>query len=406
MASKNRSDGEGSLYPRHVSGCPKPVDSKGNPACKCPWQASLVVGWSDGKPIRKKVSATSRAGVATKLRELREKIDAGDLPRGRVPNTSEWMTYWLEQIAAKKVRPSTLRGYRTYVDCYINPILGGRRLDKLTPEHIAAAWAQLQTFGRPDEKGRPVDGAKPLTSTSAHQAHRILARALKVAHQRGRVTQNVATLIDPPQPADVEMEPLTKDDARKVLDAARGRRNAARWSVALALGLRQGEALGLRWEYVDLEAGTIAVRQALGRVDGQLVLGPVKSRAGRRTLKMPASLLAEMKAHRKAQAAEKLATGSFYDDRGFVFAKEDGSPTSPTTDWNQWKALLAAAGLPDRRLHDARHTAATLMLAQDVSPRTVMEILGHSRITVTSKYQHVLDEMHDDAAEKIETLWG
>lgn len=391
MASKKRSDGEGSIYYDET---------------RDRWVGSYVVGWSEGKPIRKKVSATSRAGAATKLRELREKVEAGDLPRGRVPTVAEWMTYWLEQIAAKKVRSSTLRGYRTYVDRYINPILGGRRIDKLQPEHIADAWAQLQTFGCPDAKGRPVDGAKPLSSTSAHQAHRILARALKVAHQRGVVTRNVATLIDPPQPADVEMEPLTKDDARKVLDAARGRRNAARWSVALALGLRQGEALGLQWEYVDLEAGTIRARWGLTRVDGELVLRDVKSRAGRRTIKLPATLLAEMKAHRAAQNAERLAAGSHYDDQGFVFAKEDGRPTSPTTDWNQWKALLAAAGVSDRRLHDARHTAATLMLAQGVPPRVAMEILGHSRITVTSKYQHVLDEMHDDAAAKMEGLWG
>lgn len=398
MASTKRSDGEGSIY----------FD-----ASRKRYVGSYVVGWRDGKPIRKKVSGTSRAAAAAKLRELREKVAAGELPSGRLPTVAEWMTYWLDQIAAHKVRPSTMRGYRTYVDCYINPLLGDRRIDRLTPEHIADAWHQLQTVGRPG-----VPNPRPLSPTSALQAHRVLARALKVAHQRGIVTRNVATLLDAPTPADVEMEPLTKADARKVLNAAKGRRNAARWSVALSLGLRQGEALGLKWDHVDLEAGTVAVRRALSRVKGKgLVLGPVKSRAGRRTIKVPGPLLAELKTHRVRQNTEKLAAGSFWltevgniegdtTANDLVFTHEDGRAIDPKLDWMAWKQLLDAAGVPDRRLHDARHTAATLLLAQGVPPRVVMEILGHSRITVTSKYQHVLDEMHTDAAAKMATLWA
>lgn len=387
MASPKRSDGEGSIYFDRTRGT---------------WVGVLVTGWHDGKPIRKKVRASSRAKAASRLRDLREQVEAGQLPTGRIPTVSEWMTYWLDEIAAKKVRPSTLRGYRTYVDCYIKPLMGDRRLDRLSPENIADAWHHLQTVGRPG-----VEDPKPLTSTSAHQAHRILARALRVAHQRGLVKQNVATLIDPPQPRDVEMEPLTKKQALAVLEAAKGRRNGARWRVALSLGLRQGEALGLRWDNVDLDAGTIAVRQALGRVKGQgLVLGPVKSRAGRRTIALPAQVLAELKAHRTAQNAERLAAGSWWQDGGFVFAREDGRPLDPKADWTEWKALLTEAGVPAARLHDARHTAATMLLLMGVEQRVVMEILGHSRITVTSKYQHVVDEMHRDAAEKMDAFWA
>ncbi len=386
MASKRRSDGEGSIYYDQA---------------RDRYVGVYVTGWRDGKPIRKKVSAKSRAAAATKLRELREKVDAGRIPTGRIPTVGEWMTYWLEEIAAKKVRPSTLRGYRTYVTCYIVPILGDHRLDKLTPEHISAAWTELQTVGRPG-----VPNPKPLTSTSANQAHRILARALRVAHQRGHVTRNVATLLDPPQPRDVEIQPLTKKQARALFDAAHEQRNAARWTVALSLGLRQGEALGLQWRHVDLEAGTVAVRQALGRVKGQgLVLGPVKSRAGKRTIKLPAQVLAELKAHRTRQNAERLAAGSWWQDGDFVFAKEDGRPIDPRADWGAWKDLLAVAKVPDARLHDARHTAATMLLMMGVDMRTVMEIMGHSRITQTQVYGHVVDEMHNDAAEKMAALW-
>ena len=387
MASTKRSDGEGSIY------YDKSRDR---------YVGTYVTGWRDGKPIRKKVSAKSKSAAAAKLRELREKVEAGQLPSGRIPTVSEWMTYWLDQIAEKKVRPSTLRGYRTYVDCYIIPLLGDRRLDKLQPEHIADAWEHLQTVGRPG-----VEKPKPLTSTSAHQAHRILSRALKVAHQRGHVTRNVATLIDAPQPRQQEIVPLSRADARKVLDAARGQRNAARWTVALSLGLRQGEALGLTWQHVDLEAGTMAVRQSLSRVKGKgLVFGPVKSRAGKRTIALPAPLLEELKAHRTRQNAERLAAGSWYDDADLVFAREDGRPIDPKIDWRAWKVLIADAGVPESRLHDARHTAATMLLAMGIPLRVAMEILGHSRITVTQNYQHVVDEMHTDAAEKMAAFWS
>lgn len=386
MASTKRSDGEGSIY------YDKSRDR---------YVGSYVTGWRDGKPIRKKVSGKSRAAAAAKLRELREKVEAGQLPAGRIPTVSEWMTYWLDQIAAKKVRPSTLRGYRTYVDCYIVPLLGDKRLDKLTPEHIAEAWEYIQTTGRPN-----VEKPKPLSSTSAHQAHRILSRALKVAHQRGHATRNVATLIDAPQPREVEMRPLSKAEARTIIATAHGRRNAARWTVALSLGLRQGEALGLTWDNVDLENGTLAVRQALGRVKGKgLVFGPVKSRAGRRTIALPGPLLAELKSHRLRQNQERMAAGSWYADADLVFAREDGRPIDPKIDWREWKALCVEAEIPDTRLHNARHTAATMLLAQGVPMRVAMEILGHSRITVTQNYQHVVDEMHTDAAEKMAAFW-
>lgn len=387
MASTKRSDGEGSIY--YV-------------ASRDRYVGSYVTGWRDGKPIRKKVSGKSKADAARKLRELREKVDAGHLPKGRIPTTEEWMTHWLNEIAAKKVRPSTLKGYTTCVNRYIIPLLGQHRLDRLTPEHIAAAWTYLQETGAPG-----VAEPRPLSSTTAHQCHRILSRALKVAHQRGHATKNVATLLDAPQPREEEIVPLAKEDAQRLIALAAERRNGARWRVALSLGLRQGESLGLRWEDVDLEAGTMAVRQSLSRVKGKgLVFGPVKSRAGKRTLKVPAPLIAELKAHKKRQNAERLAARDWYQDADLVFAREDGRPIDPKIDWREWKALCAEAGIPDARLHDARHTAATMLLAMGVPMRVAMEILGHSRITVTQRYQHVVDEMHQDAAEKMAEFWG
>lgn len=378
MASTKRSDGDGSIY------YDKARDR---------YIGSLVVGWRDGKPVRRKVSGKSRAAAATKLRELRAKVEAGTLPAGRVPTVEQWLNVWLRDIAPQRIRETTIPSYRSKVDRYLIPHLGQHRLDRLRPEHLEAAYAEL---------------GKTLSSVTILQAHRILSRALKVAEQRGYVGRNVATLVDPPAKESMKIEALTLAQAKRILDVAKGKRNAARWSVALAIGLRQGEALGLTWDHVDLEDGMIRVRQSLARIPKKgLVLGPVKSSAGERNVTIPDALLAELRAHRKAQNAERLVAGSWWDERGFVFATAEGKPIDPRRDWGEWKALLEEAGVPHHRLHSARHTAATMLLAQGVPTRVVMDILGHSQISVTSKYQHPADDMQREAMRRQGTaLWG
>lgn len=237
----------------------------------------------------------------------------------------------------------------------------------------------------------------------------MISRALKVAMQRGRVARNVATLVDAPTARQEEVQPLTAAEARKLLQAAAELPNGARWSVALALGLRQGEALGLLWDDVDLDAGTVTVRQALQRQAGKgLVLVEPKSRAGRRTIKLPDQLRDALRVHRVRQAEQRLAAATVWEDRGFVFCQSNGRPIDRRRDWQDWKDLLRAAGVRDARLHDARHTAATLLLQQGVPARVVMNILGHSQIGLTlGTYSHVVPELAQEAAERMgNALWG
>jgi integrase len=240
------------------------------------------------------------------------------------------------------------------------------------------------------------------------QAHRVLSRALKVAMQRGKVARNVCALVDAPSVERDEVRPLSGQDTRRVLEAASGRRNAARWSVALALGLRQGEALGLTWDAVDLDAGMLTVRQALQRQPGKgLVFVQPKSRAGRRTVALPGPLRNALRAHRAAQAAERIAAGSAWDDHNLVFCQENGRPLDPRSDHRAWRALLGEARVRPARLHDARHTAASLLLQQGVPARVAMEVLGHSQISLTlGTYSHVVPEVAEDAARRMgEALW-
>lgn len=408
-SAKKRSDGDGSIYQRHDRGCPPLVDGV-RPAhdCKGLYVGALVIDWRDGKPIRKKVSAKTRAGVAVKLRELNEKRAADELPEGKAITVGQWMTHWVTKIVPRTgAEPSTLATYGRIVEQYVNPILGHRRLDRPTPEHIDEAWDQLLDDGNP---ALPEARRQPLSPNTVHLSHAVLSRALKVAVQRRRLKVNPAGTgsMDAPPRQEKEVEPIPATDVEKILATAAGTPYAARWSVGLALGLRPGEVLGLRWSDVDLEEGVLHVRQQLQRVKGKgLVEKAPKSEAGKRSMYLPPTLLAAIKAHRKAQNELRLRAGDYWTDTGLVFTLDNGKGIDAVLDRRRWRTLLEEAGVRHRRLYDARHSAATLLLAQGVAPRTAMALLGHSQIGVTMRYMHAVDEIKADAAAKIEAgMWG
>ena len=381
MGSARNASGESSIY--------QTTDGR--------WHGYVSMGLKDaGARDRRHVSGPRRADVVTKVRALEGKRDSGTAgAAGKAPTVAGWLEHWLTHIAARNVRASTLQSYESKVRVRLVPIIGHHRLDRLQPEHVEAMFASLEA-----------DGLAPATVL---QCQRILSRALKVAVQRGKVARNVCTLVDAPTLARTEVVPFTTIEARRVLDAATGERNAARWSVALALGLRQGEALRLRWSDLDLDTSTLGVRRALQRQRNKgLVFVEPKSQAGRRVLFLPAPMVDALRAHRTAQLEERIRAGSLWDDGDLVFAQVNGRPIDPRADWAAWKALLARAGVRDARLHDARHTAATLLLTQGVPARVAMQILGHSQISLTlGTYSHVMPELAEDAAARVgDALWG
>lgn len=327
---------------------------------------------------------------------------------------SGWLEHWLTTIAVQRIKPTTYQGYESKIRAYLVPQLGHHRLDRLEPEHLEQAYARLIASG--------------LSPSTVLVCHRIISRALKVALQRKRVSRNVATLVDAPTAQTKQVVPLTVDEALRVLAAATGQRNAARWSVALALGLRQGEALGARWSDVDLDTGTWHVRQQTQRLayrhgcrgacrqqqprhcpqrTGGRTFTTPKTKRGQRVIGLPPQLVDALRAHRQEQVAERLA-GPLWQDHDLVFAQPDGQPYDGKQDWYRWKALLGQAGVRDARVHDARHTAATLLLAQHVPPRVVMEVLGHSTIAVTLNiYGHVMPEVVTAATSAVaDVLWA
>jgi integrase len=361
------------------------------------WHGFVSMGKKEnGRRDRRHVSGAKRADVVAKVRAIEAKRDAGMVDAaGRAPTVGEWLDHWLDNIAARKVRARTLESYRSTVRLHLRPGIGHHRLDRLQPEHLERLYAVLADKG--------------LSPASILRAHRVLSRALRVASQRGKVARNVATLVDPPAVRRPQTAlPLSAQEARQVMAAAQTRRNAARWTVALASGLRQSEALALQWSDVDLGKGTLSVRRGLHRVSGRgLVYEEPKADRSRRTLALPAPLVEALRAHRAAQREERIAAGPLWEDHDLVFAQPNGRPIERKSDWRAWKTLLREAGVREIRLHDGRHTAATLLLAEGVHPRVVMEVLGHAQMrTTTDTYSHVLPALGRDAADRMgRALW-
>jgi integrase len=356
------------------------------------WHGWVSMGTKEGgRPDRRHVTGKTRAAVVKKVRELERKREAGLVAQaGRPPTVAEWFDHWLPNIAARRVRPRTLEGYKSTVRIHIKPALGHHRLDRLQPEHLERFYLALEDKG--------------LSANSALRTHRILSRALKVAVQRGVVARNVAALVDAPAVRrPTTPEPLDLEECQRVLSAAKKRRNSARWTVALAVGLRQSEALGLKWTDIDLERGTLAVRRGLHRVTGQgLVFEEPKTERSRRLLVLPGQLVQELTAHRAAQELERAESEGYWTEHGLVFTNQLGGPIDDRNDYRDWQQLLREAKVRRVRLHDGRHTAATLLLAEGVHPRVVMELLGHSQMrTTTDTYSHVMPALAREAADKM-----
>lgn len=298
---------------------------------------------------------------------------------------------------------------------HLIPGIGAHRIERLEPEHLEKLYRKMTK-----------DGAKP---GRVHQVHRTIRAALNEAKRRKHIHTNPAELARAPKLDDEEVEPYTVEEIKKILTTAQTVRNSARWAIALALGLRQGEALGMKWEDVDLANGTLLVRRSRlrpkfkhgcatpcghkygghcpQRVPLRQETAATKSRAGRRGIGLPDQVVALLLAHQRRQAAEREAAHELWRETGYVFTSQTGEPLNPRTDWTNWKKLLVLAEVPERRLHDARHTAATVLLLLGVNQRAVMSVMGWSSTAMAARYQHVVDAVRTDIATQVAgLLWA
>jgi integrase len=369
--SRRRANGEGSIFKHRRKG----------------WVAAVSLPGGQ----RKYMYGRTREEVRQKLAEVTQARDTGTLPDARGYRLGDFLDDWLEEVVKPRVRHWTYVGYEVHVRLHIKPSLGHLPLDKVAPLHV-------QLFlNRKLEQGMSPKSVRYIRGT--------LRAALNQAMKWGLVARNAAALVDGPRVERHEIKPFTPDEARRFLASIRGDRLEALYSVALTLGLRQAEALGLRWEDIDLDRGQLTVSKQLQRIDRMYKLVDPKTSRSRRSLAMPPLLVDQLRGHRERQLDEKRAAGDQWTESGLIFTTEHGKPLERTTLTRQFHRHLSRVELPQRRFHDLRHSCATLLLVQGVSPRVVMELLGHSDIGMTmNTYSHVIPELRREAATRMQDL--
>lgn len=358
------------------------------------WCASVSLGFEGSRRRRKYVYGKTREEVQRRRNALLHTLDTGmPLATDDRMTLSRYLDRWLEDVVKPTLRPSTYASYAERIRTHLAPDLGRIPLAKLSAQDVQ------RYLNRKGQTGR-------LKPVSVGYLHRILRSALTQAVKWGLVTRNVATLVEPPRVVRLERAVLDVDQARAFLAAVKGDRLEALYTVAFAIGLRRGEALGLQWSDVDLTRGTVTIRHELLRIEGTLQLTEyTKSRSSHRTLTLPAQALEALREHRRRQVAERLAMGEAWghgQDHGYVFTTGSGTPLDGNNVRHAFQAHLRRAGLPHQRFHDTRHACASLLLAQGVPDHVVMDILGHSSISVTKNiYAHVYPTMRQEAADKM-----
>jgi len=326
-----------------------------------------------------------------------------------------YLSQWLEDVVRRQGRPTTYRSYEQLIRIHISPHLGDVPLSKLTTQHIRGLLNQKQDSG--------------LSSRTVQYIHAVLRSALNVALKDQSVVRNVAALVEPPRVVGLEVHPLTTDEARLFLKGIQGDRLEALFTVAISLGLRQGEALALRWRDVDLEAGSLRVRYALQRfkpkcnVSGTLEathleihLVEPKTKRSRRTIDLPGVARTALFAHRGRQVKERELCGSTWRDPQVhcegrlervddsVFTTTIGTPLEGRNVTKRFQRLLKNVNISPHRFHDLRHTAATLLAVQGVHPKAIQSVLGWDQVTMVDRYAHFADEMRRDVSAKMNAI--
>ncbi|WP_308312476.1 tyrosine-type recombinase/integrase [Streptomyces sp. ISL-11] len=409
------------------------------------WHGRVTMGVKDdGSPDRRHRRARTEPEVRRKVRELEKLRDEKRAPKaGRIPTVAQWMETYLTTIASLKLKPRSLDDYWSKTRNDIVPGVGGHRLDKLQPEHLERMYAAMLAEGH--------------APSHVLKVHRILSRALKIAHRRRVIGENVATLVDPPSVDETEANPFTKEQAKAFLEAAAKRPTFMRWTVGVGMGFRQGETLGLRWPYVDLEQELFHPRWQLQRLTwrhgcsdphacgdrlhrfepcppgctahtrykrgcpkpctktckrhasacpqrkgGGLVFTRPKTKKSWEPVPIPPPFIPYLREHKAQQDEDRATAGAAWQECGAVFTRPDGRPLDPRQDWAEFKELLEEAGISDRRLYDgSRHTAGTILNELGVDMPTIMEILRHTQISQTRRYVKGRSSLSKDAMRRM-----
>ena len=340
----------------------------------------------------------TRRDAQRALAEIVTRLDHGTYIEPNKQTLAAFLDDWLASTESR-LRPSTFATYEMIVKKHISPRLGSLPLQTLTAARLNALYAELLTSGRRNAKG----GLSPST---VRYIHAVLRKALSDAVRWNLLPRNVADAADPPRPKRTQMKTWSARELRTFLDHVKNDRLYAAWALAATTGMRRGEVLGLTWQELDLDAGRASITRTLTVVGGyELHFSEPKTAAGRRLVALDPQTVAALEAHREAQLLERSLMREAYSDSDLVFAREDGTPIHPDSFSDAFLRHSKEAGLPRIRLHDLRHTHATLALAAGVHPKVVSERLGHASVTITlDTYSHAIPAMQETAATLVAGL--
>ncbi|HYT10604.1 MAG TPA: tyrosine-type recombinase/integrase, partial [Mycobacteriales bacterium] len=314
---------------------------------------------------------------------------------------AEFLDDWLDGVEPT-IRAATYHSYQRNLKLHVRPRLGSVQLRRVGAGQLNALYAALLADGKRSHGG---GGLSPRT---VRYVHTILHRAFRDAVRWGRLARNPADAADPPRAsasAGPAMSTWTAGEVRAFLDHVGDHRLYAGFLLLATTGMRRGECLGLRWPDVDLVAARLSIVQTVIAVNHEIRVGSPKTAKGRRTVALDPGTVAVLRAHRKRQLAERLLMGAGFTDHDLVFCRPDGGPLHPERFSRTFDREIAKTDLPRIRLHDLRHSWATLALSAGVHPKVVQERLGHAAIGITlDTYSHVTEGLHGDAAALVAGL--
>lgn len=355
------------------------------------WRGYVTLPNTGGK--RKYVSGkTEKQVIANKRRKLQEASDGLNMAADKI-TLGTYLDDWLKVAVEPARSPVTHRNYEVQVRLHIKSVLGHIRLQELTTQQIQG-W---------------ITGRKGYGARAVRYSHTILHGALKQAVKWRMLVRNPAENVTLPRVPHVEMKYWTPPEARAFLEHVRGTRDECLYAIGVGLGLRRSELLGLTWAAVDLDKGTLSVKQTLQRLTGGLRMLEPKTKSSRRTLVLPRFIHNLLKVQRKMYLEQRMKAGARWqgDKWDTVFCNKWGVPIEPNRLATMFDKDAAAADLPRITVHGMRHTAATAMLSQGISPKVVSNILGHASVTITLElYAHVMPSDHQQVAEIMHTLYA
>lgn len=376
--SKN-ANGEGSIYKRTRDG--KVIGYAG----------ALSYPDENGGTKRHTVYGRTRVEVRDKLKAARDRLDAGAPVKDASRTVGEWMRQWRETTLAVSDRKESTR------DLYANlsrrhletGAISTTRLDRLKPSDVEA----LVLAKRAETKVRDGETVRALSDSTIRQVYTVLRAGLDGAVRDGLLAANPCAKVKRPGVARQEAKHLPSGDVQKVLEAAKVSRYFPALVLIASTGLRKGEALGLSWERVDLEAGSLVVRATLGRIGNRLVISEPKTERSRRTVPLSPAVVALLRKHKVSQSEERLRAGDQWQDSGLVFTTEFGGPVDPRNLLRVLEVAASQAGVEKVGVHTLRHSAATAWLEAGVHIKAVADLLGHSSVAITGDiYGHASDD--------------